>query len=126
LVADLTYVPIVGGYCYLAFILDAYSRRIVGWQLARHMRTQLVMDALQMAAALRDLRGGLVAHTDHGGQYTSVAYTTRLAELGITPSVGSVGDALDNAMAESWVATYKSELVAGRVYPATSTPTTPP
>jgi putative transposase len=118
-VADFTYLRTYSGFCYLAFILDVYSRMIVGWQIATHMRTELVMDALEMAAALRPLRHpGLVAHSDRGSQYTSVRYTDRLDELGMAPSVGSKGDAYDNAMAEAWVATLKSELVQGRAYPS--------
>ena len=116
-VADITYVRTWQGFCYLAFILDVYSRAIVGWQLASHMRTELVLDALEMANGLRRPAEGLVAHSDRGSQYTSIRYTERLDELGIAPSVGSRGDALDNAMAEAWVATYKSELVAGRRFP---------
>jgi putative transposase len=110
-VADFTYVRTWQGFSYLAFILDVYSRMIVGWQLATHMRTQLVMDALEMAHALRAPGAGLVAHADRGSQYTSLAYTERLIEIGAAPSVGSVGDAYDNAMAEAFVAIYKSELV---------------
>jgi putative transposase len=117
-VADLTYVRTYSGFAYLAFILDVYSRRIVGWQIATHMRTDLVLDALEMAHALRQPQAGLVAHTDRGSQYTSLRYTDRLDEFGIAPSVGSVGDAYDNAMAEAWVATYKTELVDGRPYPS--------
>ena len=117
-VADLTYIRTYAGFVYLAFILDVFSRRIVGWQIASHMRTQLVMDALEMAIATRTPGAGLIAHTDRGSQYTSLAYTDRLDELSIAPSVGSRGDALDNAMAESFVATFKTELVAGRRFPS--------
>lgn len=113
-VADLTYVRTWNGFVYLAFILDCYSRMIVGWQLATHMRAELVLDALEMANGLRRPRAGLIAHSDRGSQYTSLTYTDRLDELGIDPSVGSKGDAYDNAMAEAWVATFKSELVDGR------------
>ena len=113
-VADVTYLRTWQGFCYLAFILDCFSRAIVGWQLQTHLRTELVLDALEMANGLRRQRDGLIAHTDRGSQYTSIAYTDRLDELGIAPSVGSRGDALDNAMAEAWVATFKSELVDGR------------
>jgi putative transposase len=116
-VADMTYVRTYSGFVYLAVILDVFSRRIVGWQIASHMRTELVMDALEMAVATRMPGRGLIAHTDRGSQYTSLAYTDRLDELGIAPSVGSRGDAYDNAMAESFVATFKSELVAGRRFP---------
>ncbi len=113
-VADITHIRTLSGFCYLAFILDVFSRRITGWQIATHMRTELVLDALEMAAALRDLDAGLIVHTDRGSQYTSIRYTERLDELGIAPSVGSRGDAYDNAMAEAWVGTFKAELVAGR------------
>lgn len=85
-VADFTYLRARGGFLYLAFILDVFSRMIVGWQLASHMRTSLVVDALEMAAGLRQPPGGLVAHTDAGSQYTSVAYTERIRDLGIEPS----------------------------------------
>ena len=117
-VADLTYIRSWNGFVYLAFILDCYSRKIVGWQLAPHMRTELVMDALEMANGLRRPDAGLIAHNDRGSQYTSLAYTDRLDELGAAPSVGSRGDAYDNAMAEAWVATFKSELVHGRRFPS--------
>jgi transposase InsO family protein len=91
---------------------------IVGWQLAAHMRTELVLDALEMANGLRQPDAGLIAHSDRGSQYTSIRYTERLDELGAAPSVGSKGDAYDNAMAEAWVATFKSELVDGRRFPS--------
>lgn len=113
-VADITYIRTWNGFVYLAFILDCYSRMIVGWQLATHLRTDLVLDALEMANGLRRPAAGLIAHTDRGSQYTSIRYTDRLDEIGAAPSVGSRGDAYDNAMAEAWVATYKSELVDGR------------
>jgi len=117
-VADITYLRTWNGFVYLAFILDCYSRMIVGWQLATHLRTELVMDALEMATGLRQPEGGLIAHTDRGSQYTSLAYTDRLDELGAAPSVGSRGDAYDNAMAEAFVATFKTELVDGRRFPS--------
>jgi transposase InsO family protein len=117
-VADLTYLRTWNGFVYLAFILDCYSRVIVGWQLATHLRTDLVLDALEMANGLRRPGPGLIAHTDRGSQYTSLRYTDRLDELEIAPSVGSKGDAFDNAMAEAWVATFKSELVDGRRFPS--------
>lgn len=116
-VADITYVRTWQGFCYLAFILDVFSRMLVGWQLATHLRTELVLDALEMASGLRRPGEGLIAHSDRGSQYTSITYTDRLDELGIAPSVGSRGDVLDNAMAEAWVASYKSELVDGRPFP---------
>ena len=117
-VADITYIRTWNGFVYLAFILDCYSRMIVGWQLATHLRTDLVLDALEMANGLRRPQPGLIAHTDRGSQYTSIRYTDRLDELGAAPSVGSRGDAYDNAMAEAWVATFKSELVDGRRFPS--------
>jgi transposase InsO family protein len=117
-VCDLTYLRTWNGFVYLAFILDCYSRMIVGWQLATHLRTDLVLDALEMANGLRRPTAGLIAHSDRGSQYTSGRYTGRLDELGAAPSVGSRGDAYDNAMAEAWVATFKSELVDGRRFPS--------
>jgi putative transposase len=113
-VCDITYLRAWQGFCYLAFILDCYSRALVGWQLATHLRSELVLDALEMANGLRQPSAGLIAHSDRGSQYTSLAYTDRLDELGLAPSVGSRGDAYDNALAEAWVATFKSELVDGR------------
>jgi transposase InsO family protein len=110
-VADITYLRTFQGFCYLAFILDVYSRRVVGWQLTTHLRTDLVLDALEMAAALRRPPAGLVHHTDRGSQYTSLVYTDRLEQLGMAPSVGSRGDAFDNAMAEAFVGVLKGELV---------------
>jgi transposase InsO family protein len=117
-VCDLTYLRTWNGFLYLAFVLDCYSRMIVGWQLARHMRTEFVLDALEMANGLRRPGSGLIAHSDRGSQYTSIRYTERLDEIGAAPSVGSKGDAYDNAMAEAWVATFKSELVDGRRFPS--------
>lgn len=117
-VCDITYVRTWSGFLHLAFVLDCYSRMIVGWQLASHMRTELVLDALEMANGLRRPGGGLIAHSDRGSQYTSIRYTDRLDEIGAAPSVGSKGDAYDNAMAEAWVATFKSELVDGRRFPS--------
>jgi putative transposase len=117
-VGDLTYLRCWEGVVFFAFILDAYSRRIVGWQFAAHMRTELVLDALSMAIYQcgpgADVQ--LVAHTDRGSQYTSLAYTDALAEHGILASVGSVGDAYDNALAESFVDSFKTELIADRVW----------
>lgn len=117
-VADFTYLRTLSGFIYLSFILDVFSRMIVGWQLASHMRSSLVVDALEMAAAVRCPPGGLINHTDAGSQYTSVTHTDRLVELGMQPSIGSVGDAYDNAMAEAFVGTIKSELIQGRAMPS--------
>ena len=113
-VADLTYIHTHCGFAYLAFILDVFARRIVGWKVAGHMRTELVLDALEMAVFLRRPDPGLVAHTDRGSQYTSLRYTDRLDELQIAPSVGSRGDAYDNAMAEAFAGTFKAELIQDR------------
>lgn len=113
-VADLTCVATWSGVAYVCFIIDAYSRRIVGWRVASNMRTQMVLDALEMARWNRGARlEGLVAHTDAGSQFTSVRYSERLDELGATPSVGTVGDSYDNALAESVNALYKTELIRG-------------
>ncbi len=111
-VTDVTYARTWEGFVYVSFILDVFSRMIVGWQLADHLRTDLVLDALEMAIWRRDLTAGdLVHHSDRGCQYTSFRYTQRLADAGIAASVGSVADAYDNAMAESLNGTYKHELV---------------
>jgi transposase InsO family protein len=116
-VCDLTYLKTREGFLYLAFVKDVFSRMIVGWQTAAHLRTDLVLDALEMAVHLRrPAAGELVHHTDRGSQYTSFRYTQRLADLGIAASVGSVADAYDNAMAESFVGTLKTELIHGRVF----------
>jgi putative transposase len=117
-VCDLFYLKTREGFVFVAFVKDVFSRMIVGWQSAEHVRSDLVLDALEMAVHLRrPARGALVAHTDRGSQYTSFRYTQRLAELDITASVGSVADAYDNAMAESFVGALKTELVKGRVFP---------
>jgi transposase InsO family protein len=115
-VGDLTYLRSWDGVTYLAFVIDAFSRRVVGWQLASHMRTDLVLDALRMALTQREPGADfeLTAHTDRGSQYTSADYTQELDDHGVLASVGSVGDALDNAMAESFVDTFKTELIAER------------
>lgn len=117
-VCDFTYVRTWEGWAYLAIVLDVYSRRIVGWQVAPHMRDRLVDDALQMAIASRKRPAErLVAHTDNGSQYTSWEYTQRLKDAGIAPSRGRTGTALDNAMAESVIATIKTELTTRRPWP---------
>jgi putative transposase len=113
-VADITYIKTEEGFLYLSFVLDAYSRRLVGWaNLATHLRTELVLDALQMAIWRRKPAPGLIHHSDQGVQYASLSFGKRLEEAGIVPSMGSVGSALDNAMAESFVATLKTELLYG-------------
>jgi putative transposase len=118
-VADITYIKTEEGFLYLSFVLDAYSRRLVGWAMATHLRTELVVDALQMAIWRRKPQAGLIHHSDQGVQYTSLSFGKQLEEAGIVPSMGSVGSALDNAMAESFVATLKTELL----YRASSWPT---
>jgi putative transposase len=117
-VGDITYLRCWEGVVFFAFVLDAHSRRIVGWQFAAHLRTQFVLDALQMAIHHRGPGADveLVAHTDRGSQYTSMAYSEALEDAGILASVGSVGDAYDNAMAESFVDSFKTELIADRVW----------
>lgn len=112
-VADLTYVKTHSGWVYVAFVIDVFSRRIVGWQASRSLRTDLALDALEMAMWAR--RGaqldGLVHHSDRGGQYLAIRYTERLAEAGAVTSVGSRGDSYDNALAESFNGLYKAELI---------------
>jgi putative transposase len=110
-VADITYIKTLEGFLYLSFVLDAYSRRVVGWSMATHLRAELVVDALEMALCRRKPQAGLIHHSDQGVQYTSMSFGKRLKEAGIVASMGSVGSAYDNAMAESFVATLKSELV---------------
>jgi transposase InsO family protein len=116
--ADFTYVRTWEGWAYLAIVLDVYTRRIVGWQLAPHMRQSLVTDAFEMALAARQEHDGtLVAHSDNGSQYTSYEYTERLIHAGIAPSRGRTGTALDNAMAESVISTLKRELISRYRWP---------
>jgi putative transposase len=117
-VGDLSYLRCWEGVVFFAFIIDVHSRRVVGWQLAGHMRTDLVLDALRMALGTREPGAdfALVAHTDRGSQYTSAIYTQTLQDHGVLASVGSVGDAFDNAVAESFVDSFKTELIADRVW----------
>jgi putative transposase len=115
-VADFTYVATWSGTVYVAFVVDVFSRRVVGWRAATRMTTDLVLDTLEMAIWARGRDGisdlaGLVHHTDAGSQYTSFAFTQRLIEAGVDASVGSVGDAYDNALAESQIGAYKTELI---------------
>ena len=113
-VVDLTYVPTWQGVAYVCFITDAFSRMIVGWRVAAHMRTEMVLDSLEMARWQRGTNlAGLVVHSDAGSQMTSIRYSERVDEIGARPSIGSVGDAFDNALAESVNALYKTELVRG-------------
>jgi putative transposase len=116
--ADFTYIRTWEGWSYLAVVLDVFTRRIVGWQLASHMRQSLVTDAFEMALAARqEHEDGLIAHSDNGSQYTSYEYTERLVAAGIAPSRGRTGTALDNAMAESVMATLKRELISRYRWP---------
>ena len=110
-VADITYVPTWAGWLYLAVVLDVWSRRVVGWAMATHMRTELVEAALAMALSRRRPEGRVVHHSDRGSQYTSLSFGERCRESGIAQSMGSVGDAYDNAMCESFFATLECELI---------------
>jgi putative transposase len=111
-VADFTYCSTWSGIVYVAFIIDVFSRRLVGWKAARSMTSALVIDALNMAAWTRrhTTLEGLICHTDAGSQYTSILYTERLDDVGAAPSIGTVGDSFDNAMAESVMGLFKTEL----------------
>jgi putative transposase len=117
-VADISYLRCWEGLVFFAFVFDAYSRRIVGWQLAGHMRTDLVLDALRMALGSRGPGADveLIHHSDRGSQYMSIDYTQTLADHRLLASVGSVGDAYDNALAESFVDSFKTELITDRVW----------
>jgi len=110
-VADLTYIATHAGFVYAAFVIDAFSRRILGWQVSRSLSTDLTLDALEQALYARRAQAGLVHHSDRGVQYLSIKYTDRLAEAGIEPSVGSVGDAYDNALAETIIGLFKTEVI---------------
>lgn len=116
-VSDLTYVLTAQGWLYLALVMDLWSRRIVGWAMADHLRTELVVDALEMAIARRKPEAGIIHHSDHGSQYTSLAFGQRLHETGILASRGSRGDCYDNALMESFFATVECELLDGRAFP---------
>jgi putative transposase len=110
-VADISYVPSKEGFVYLAAVMDAYSRRGVGWSMANHLRAELVLDALNMALRRRSPASGLIHHSDRGSQYASVRFGQRLEEAGLLPSMGSAADCFDNALMESFFATLKCELV---------------
>lgn len=110
-VADLTYVATWSGFLYVAVVIDAFSRRVIGWAMEPHLRTELVLAALEMAYSQRAPCPKVIFHSDHGTQYTSVAFGQRCGELGVRPSMGSVGDAYDNAMAESFFASLECEVL---------------
>ena len=112
-VADLTYVSTWRGSVYAAFVIDVFSRMIVGWRVSNSLRTDLALDALEQALHARSDTDGLIHHSDRGCQYLSIRYTERLAEAGVDTSVGSVGDSYDNAMAETMIELYKTE----EIYP---------
>jgi putative transposase len=109
--ADITHIPTWAGFLYLAVVLDVFSRRIVGWAMADHLRTELVLSALEMALWNRRPAPGVIHHSDHGCQYTSIAFGNRCQEAGVVPSLGSRGDCFDNAITESWFASLECELL---------------
>jgi len=117
-IGDITYVATREGWLYLAVLLDAHSRRVVGWAMADHLRTELALDALTMALARRRPEAGLMHHTDRGCQYTAAAYRAALAARGVTVSMSRAGECLDNAMAESFFATLKAEIADTQVWPS--------
>jgi putative transposase len=113
-VSDFTYVATWQGFVYVAFVIDAFARRIVGWRVSRTPHAGFVLDALEQAVHQRQPGSGLVHHSDRGSQYLSIKYTERLAEAGIEPSVGSVGDSYDNALAETINGLFKAEVIHRR------------
>jgi putative transposase len=115
-VADITYLPTWAGFLYLAAVVDVFSRRVVGWAMATTMRAELVLAALDMAIERRRPEPGLVHHSDHGSQYTSLAFGWRLLEARVLPSMGTVGDCFDNALAESFFASLETELIDRSVW----------
>ncbi len=116
-VADITYVPTWAGFLYLAVVLDAFSRRVVGWAMATHLRTELVLDALNMAVRQRQPTD-VIHHSDKGSQYTAIAFGARCRQSGIRPSTGTAGDCFDNAMCESFFATLECELIDRHTFPS--------
>jgi len=113
-VADFTYVATWSGFVYVAFVIDVYSRCIVGWRVSTSMKTELVLDALEQALWARKNRRELIHHSDRGSQYLSIRYTERLAEAGVDASVGTTGDSYDNALAETIIGLYKTEIIHQR------------
>jgi putative transposase len=114
-VADITYIPAGAGFLFLAVVVDAWSRRVVGWSMENHLRTSLVLQALDMALWQRKPKA-VIHHSDQGTQYTSIAFGLRCKEAGVRPSMGSVGDAYDNALCESFFATLECELIERRKF----------
>lgn len=114
-VADITYIPTWNGFLYLAMVLDVWSRKIVGWSMQTHLKAELVMQAFEMALAQRRPHN-VIHHSDHGTQYTSYAFSKRCREMNVVPSMGTVGDAYDNAMAESFFATLEREVLNRRTF----------
>lgn len=110
-VADFTYVSTWKGFVYVAFIIDVFSRMIVGWRVARSMTVDLTLDALEQVLWARNIKESLIHHSDRGSQYLAIRYSERLAEAGANPSVGSSGDSYDNAMAESVIGLFKTEVI---------------
>ncbi len=110
-IADFTYVATWSGFVYVAFVIDVFARRIVGWRVSRSMQTERVLDALEQALWQRQVAEGLIHHSDRGSQYLAIRYTERMGDAGIESSVGSVGDSYDNAMAESIIGLYKAEVI---------------
>ena len=115
-IADMTYVPTWAGFIYLAVVLDVWSRRVVGWAIGEQMTAELVLAALNMALEQRKPPGGVIHHSDQGSQYTSIAFGERCKKMGVRPSMGTVGDAYDNAMAESFFASLECELIDRRSF----------
>ena len=113
-VADFTFVATWSGFVYVAFVIDVFARRIVGWRVSRSMHTELVLDAFEQALHARQAQHRLIHHSDHGSQYLSIRYTERLAENGVEASVGSVGDSYDNALAETVIGLFKTEVIYSR------------
>ena len=113
-VADFTYVATWSGFVYVAFVIDVFARRIIGWRVSRSMSAELVLDALEQAIWARSGINGVVHHSDRGSQYLSIRYSERLAEAGAQPSVGSVGDSYDNALAETIIGLFKAEVIHHR------------
>jgi putative transposase len=113
-VSDFTFVATWAGFVYVDFVIDVFARRIVGWRVSRSMRTELVLGALEQALHARQAEKGRTHHSDHGSQYLSIRYTERLAENGVEASVGSVGDSYDNALAETVIGLFKTEVIYAR------------